>query len=91
MSTAPAALAAPAAPAAPAAHAQPTAPETLPYAYSTGNAFASFPKFNGNYFAWHRNMETELKALRQWEIIDGSITAPTPTTPATPTPEEARH
>ena len=54
------------APVAPAAPAQPAAPEPLPYTYSTGNAFTSFPKIDRkNYFAWRRNMETQLKALGQ--------------------------
>ena len=93
MSTAPAAAAAPAAPApaAPAAAAPNTAPDPIPYAFSTGNAFASFPKFNGkNYFAWRRNMETQLKALGQWEVVQGTITAPVPAIAATPTQEEIK-
>ena len=81
----PAAAAIPAAPAAPAAH------EPLSYAYSTGNAFNSFAKFNGkNYITWRRNMETQLRALGQWEVIEGVATAPTPATANQPTPDEAR-
>jgi len=34
-------------------------------------------------------METQLKALGQWEIIGGTAQALTPTDPATPTPVEA--
>ena len=67
------------------------APEPLGYAYSTGNAFAAFMKFNGkNYFMWRCNMETQLKALGQWEVIDGTVTAPTIATPNAPTPDETR-
>jgi len=34
----------------------PATPDPLPYAYSTGNAFATFTKFSGkNYFTWRRN------------------------------------
>jgi hypothetical protein len=63
--------------------------EPLPYAYSTGNAFAAFAKFNGkNYFTWRRNMQTQLKALGQWEVVDGSVTAPAIATPGNPTPDE---
>jgi hypothetical protein len=35
-------------------------------------------------------METQLKALGQWEIIDGTVRAPTPVNPAAPTPNEVR-
>jgi len=57
----------------------PTASDPIPYAYSTGNAFAAFAKFNGkNYFAWRRTMETQLRALGQWEVVNGNITAPVP-------------
>jgi hypothetical protein len=46
---------------------------------STGNAFAAFTKFNGkNCFVWKRNMETQPRALGQWEVVDGTFTAPTP-------------
>ncbi len=63
--------------------------DPLPYAYSTGNAFASFAKFNGrNYFAWRRKMETQLHAHGQWEVIMGVTTAPTPAIAASPTPDE---
>src|SRR5258706_12188610 len=65
--------------------------DPLPYAYSTGNAFASFAKFNGkNYFAWRRKMETQLRAHAQWEVVTGVITAPTPHDPTKPTPDETR-
>ena len=33
-------------------------------------------------------METQLKALGQWEVIDGTVTTPVPVVPANPTPEE---
>lgn len=47
---------------APAAIATPTEP--FPYAYSTGNGFATFAKPNGkNYFAWRRKVITQLCAL----------------------------
>ena len=65
--------------------------EPLPYAYSTGNAFGAFAKFNGkNYFTWRRNMETQLKALGQWEVVDGSVTAPVAAIPDNPTADEVR-
>src|SRR5258707_1036355 len=64
----------------------PPAADPLPYSYSTGNAYSAFAKFDGkNYFAWRRNMETQLKALGQWEVVDGTISAPTPVVPTTPT------
>ena len=66
-------------------------PDPLPYAYSTGNAFAAFTKFNGkNYFVWRRHMETQLRALGQWEVIDGTIAAPRPVDPDNPTADETR-
>jgi len=69
----------------------PPAADPLPYSYSTGNAYSAFAKFDGkNYFAWRRNMETQLKALGQWEVVDGTISAPTPVVPATPTQDEVR-
>jgi hypothetical protein len=65
--------------------------EPLPYAYSTGNAFSAFAKFDGkNYFTWRRNMQTQLKALGQWEVVDGSVTAPTIATPGSPSQDGAR-
>ena len=46
--------------------------------YSTGIAFAAFAKFNGkNYFSW-RKMEAQLCALTQWEVVNGTTTAPVP-------------
>jgi hypothetical protein len=33
-------------------------------------------------------METQLKALGQWEVVEGTTTAPIPAIPATPTQEE---
>ena len=33
-------------------------------------------------------METQLKALGQWEVIDGTVTTPVPVVPANLTPEE---
>ena len=81
----------PAAPIAPVAlPAAQTQTQPLTYAYSTGNAYAAFSKFDGkNYFAWRRNMQTQLKALGQWEVVDGTVQAPTPVDPANPTPDEA--
>ena len=35
-------------------------------------------------------METQLKALGQWEVVNGNITAPAPVAPAAPTPEETK-
>jgi len=87
MSTAPAAAAAAAVPVAPI----PAATDPLPYTYSTGNAFAAFAKFNGkNYFAWRRKMETQLRALGQWEVVNGTTTAPVPANAANPTADETR-
>ncbi len=63
--------------------------DPLPYAYSTGNAFTSFMKFNGrNYFTWQRKMETQLQAHGQWEVVMGVITAPTPAIAGSPTPDK---
>ena len=82
---------APTAPTAPVAPAAPAAPEPPVYPYSTGNAFSAFAKFNNkNYFIWRRNMVTHLRALGQWEVVDGSIRAPTPTIANHTTPEETR-
>ena len=59
--------------------------DPLPYVYSIGNTFAAFTKFNSkNYFVWRRNMETQLRALGQWEIVDGTIAAPRPVDPDQP-------
>jgi len=75
----------------PAAPAAPAAPDPISYAYSTGSSFSAFAKFNGkNYFAWRRNMEIQLRALAQWEVVDGTLTAPVPLDPANPTPDEVR-
>ncbi|HUC20060.1 MAG TPA: hypothetical protein VMR98_01030, partial [Candidatus Polarisedimenticolaceae bacterium] len=64
----------------------------MAYAYSTGNAFAAFAKFDGtNYFVWRRKMETQLRALGQWEVVEGTITAPTIAVLGSPTPEETRN
>ena len=66
---APAALAAPATPAT--AHTEP-----LPYAYSTGNAFAAFAKFNGKTICMEeKNGDT---ALCTWPVGSGTgvINAP---------------
>ena len=35
-------------------------------------------------------METELHALGQWEVIEGTVQAPTPATANQPTPDETR-
>ena len=59
------------------------------YAYSTGNAFRAFAKFDSkNFFVWRRNMEIQLRALGQWEVIDGMLSAPTPAVPNQPTTDE---
>ena len=61
-------------------------PEPLTYAFSTGNAFSAFAKFNGkNFFTWRRNMETQLRVLGQWEVIDGTAHVPVPVIPHQPT------
>jgi len=70
---------------------QPTATtaKSLRYAFSTGNAFAAFAKFNSkNYFVWRRKMVTQLQALGWWEVIDGTLTGPAPVNPANPTADE---
>jgi hypothetical protein len=82
MTTAPAPAPAPAATA---------ANEPLPYAYSTGNSFAAVAKFNGkNYSAWREKMVTQLRALGQWMVVNGTIRAPVPATIGHPTPDENR-
>ena len=69
--------------------AAPAAPDPISYAYSTRSSFSAFAKFNGkNYFMWRRNMEIQLKVLAQWEVVDGTLTAPVPLDPANPTPDE---
>jgi len=90
--TTPAAPVPPIAPAAPAPAAAPVAPAAPePLTYSTGNPFAAFSKFDGsNYFIWRRNMVTQPRAHGQWEVVDGSVVAPTDADPANPTPEEVR-
>jgi len=35
-------------------------------------------------------MEIQLRALAQWEVVDGTLTAPVPLDPANPTPDEVR-
>jgi hypothetical protein len=35
-------------------------------------------------------MEIQLKALGQWELVIGTLTAPIPVDPANPTPDEVR-
>jgi hypothetical protein len=57
--------------------------------YSTGNAFADLIKFNSkNYLVWRRNMETQLQAVSQWEVVDGTITAPAPVDPVDCSPDK---
>ena len=84
-------------PANPANPANPVNPQTAPateplsYAYSTGNAFSTFAKFNGkNFFIWRRKMETQPRALGQLEVVDGTLHAPVPAVPNQPTPDETR-
>ena len=48
-------------------------------------------KFNGkNYFTWRWKMETQLRALGQWEVVTGVLRAPTPIDDQRITPDEAR-
>ena len=62
----------------------------LPYSVSTGSSFTAFKKLQGaqNYVKWHNNMVTVLMTLRQWGVVDKSITAPAPVDPANPTAAE---
>ena len=71
--------------------AAPDANEPLPYAYSTGSAFAAFAKFKGkNYFAWRRKMETQLRAPGQLDVVTGVLTVPRPVDVRNPTAKETR-
>jgi len=86
MTTQPTAATAPTAPIAGQPAPTPAASDLFPYAYSMGNAFVAFPKFNGrNYFAWRRKMETQLRALGQWEAVNRNTTAPVPVNVGNPT------
>ena len=66
-----------------------TAP--LPYSTSSGSAFSACEKLRGasNYHEWRVSTCTLLHTLRQWDVIDGTETAPTPVDPWAPTPDEA--
>jgi len=33
-------------------------------------------------------MQTQLRALGQWEVVEGKLTAPVPAVPNNPTPED---
>jgi len=91
MTTQPTVAAAPTAPIAGQPAPTPATSDILPYAYSMGNAFVAFPKFNGkNYFAWRRKMETQLRALGQWEAVNRNTTAPGPVNVGNPTADETR-
>src|SRR6266404_3690103 len=69
----------------------PVTPEPLVYAFSSGNAFRAFTKFNGqNFFTWRQNMETQLHVLGQWEVVDGTVQAPIPAIANQPTPDEVQ-
>jgi len=63
---------------------------TLPYSVSSGSSFSVFEKLRGeaNYVEWKKAMRAVLRSLRQWDIITGSVTVPTPADPANPTPDE---
>ncbi len=62
----------------------------LPYSQSTGSAFNAYEKLHGikNYHDWRTNMKTMLMSLRQWVLIDGTLTRPNPVDPNAPTPQE---
>ena len=67
-----------------------TAVTPLPYSVSTGSAFSAYEKLHGasNYHEWRVSTRALLHALRQWAVITGTATAPTPVDPANPTPDE---
>jgi len=67
-----------------------TTATSLPYSVSTGSAFLAFDKLRGesNYIEWKKSMRAVLRSLRQWDVITGSTTAPTPVNPAIQTPAE---
>ena len=52
----------------------------LPYSVSTGSAYSNFEKLQGveNYVAWKSDMRTVPQALRQWGMVEGTITRPVP-------------
>src|SRR5258706_13059525 len=68
-----------------------TMSSTLPYSVSTGSAFNAFDKLHGikNYPDWRDNMQTMLMSLRQWGLIDRSVTRPVPLAADNITPQEA--
>ena len=41
-----------------------------------------------NYHEWRVSTHTLLHTLRQWDVIDGTETAPTPVDPQAPTPDK---
>src|ERR1700749_2425804 len=48
------------------------------YLTTTGNCFSNFAKLtNENYYQWAQNMTTLLHGLNQYEMVDGSLIAPT--------------
>src|SRR5258706_13396333 len=62
----------------------------LPYSQSTGSAFNAYEKLHRikNYHDWCTNMKTMLMSLRQWALIDGTLTRSNPVDPNAPTPQE---
>ena len=64
----------------------------LPYSCSSGSAFKSYDKLLGtsNYTFWRSNVRMTLITLRQWGIIDGSVTAPVAQDPDNPTADERK-
>jgi hypothetical protein len=68
-------------------------PHELPYSVSSGgSAYTTFDKLQGtkNYASWKNNMRTVLMSLRQWEVVTGTETAPTPADVDNPTPDETK-
>src|ERR1700749_2753096 len=48
------------------------------YLTTTGNCFSNFAKLtHENYYQWQQNMTTLLHGLNQYEMVDGTLTAPT--------------
>ena len=48
------------------------------YLTTTGNGFSTFAKLTReNYYQWQQNMTTLLHGLNQYEMVDGTLTAPT--------------
>jgi hypothetical protein len=66
--------------------------EVLPYSVSSGSAYSAFEKLQGmkNYVTWKEPMRTMLTSLRQWDVVSGSIIAPTPKDKDNMTAEEVK-